>query len=88
MLVGLTYDLREESMAMGFSEEETAEFDKPETVEGIESALRSLGYTTDRIGHARSLVTRLTTGYFRPEFFRRFGFAVDQRLGGLVRAGK
>ena len=30
-------------------------------------------------------VTRLTTGYFRPEFFRRFGFAVDQRLGGLVR---
>ncbi|MCU0224010.1 MAG: GNAT family N-acetyltransferase [Acidobacteria bacterium] len=30
-------------------------------------------------------VTRLTTGYFRPEFFRRFGFAVDQQLGGLVR---
>nr|MCU0253118.1 GNAT family N-acetyltransferase [Acidobacteriota bacterium] len=30
-------------------------------------------------------VTRLTTGYFRPEFFRRFDFAVDQQLGGLVR---
>jgi GNAT superfamily N-acetyltransferase len=30
-------------------------------------------------------VTRLTTGYFRPEFFRRFGFVVDERLGGLVR---
>jgi GNAT superfamily N-acetyltransferase len=30
-------------------------------------------------------VVRLMTGYFRPEFFRRFGFSVDPRVGGLVR---
>ena len=62
MRVGLTYDLRDEYLAMGYSLEETAEFDKPDTVEGIEGALRELGHDTDRIGHARTLAARLVAG--------------------------
>lgn len=62
MKIGLTYDLRSEYLAMGYSEEETAEFDKEETIEGIETALRQLGYETERIGHYRSLVQQLIRG--------------------------
>jgi len=62
MPVGLTYDLRDDYLAEGFGEEETAEFDRPDTIDAIESALRSLGYVTDRIGHARALVARLAAG--------------------------
>jgi D-alanine-D-alanine ligase len=62
MRVGITYDLRNDYLAEGYSEEETAEFDQPDTIEAIESALRTLGHSTDRIGHARRLVERLAAG--------------------------
>lgn len=62
MLIGLTYDLRRDYLAAGFSEDETAEFDRPDTVEAIEAALHALGHQTDRIGHARALVARLANG--------------------------
>jgi D-alanine-D-alanine ligase len=59
MLIGLTYDLRAEYLAAGYGEEETAEFDRPDTVEAIENALGQLGHATDRIGNARQLIGRL-----------------------------
>lgn len=59
MKVGLTYDLRDEYLAEGYGEEETAEFDRPETINAIETALRRMGFETERIGHARDLVARL-----------------------------
>lgn len=62
MHIGLTYDLRQEYLAAGFSEDEAAEFDQPRTVEGIENALQALGHRTDRIGHARQLISRLARG--------------------------
>ncbi|MGV8090277.1 MAG: ATP-grasp domain-containing protein [Mangrovibacterium sp.] len=62
MKVGLTYDLKSEYLAMGYSAEETAELDKEETIEGIENALHYLGYETERIGHARVLMQRLLDG--------------------------
>ena len=62
MVIGLTYDLRSDYLKEGFSEEETAEFDRESTIVAIEKALQELGYTTDRIGHVRSLVTRLARG--------------------------
>lgn len=62
MLIGLTYDLRSDYLAMGMSMEATAEFDKEETITGIEGALLELGYETDRIGHAKALVRRLEAG--------------------------
>lgn len=60
--VGLTYDLRAEYLAAGYGEQETAEFDRPDTIEAIQGTLRELGYQTDRIGHVRQLVTRLARG--------------------------
>jgi D-alanine-D-alanine ligase len=62
MIIGLTYDLRSDYRKEGFSEEETAEFDRESTVEDIEQALQHLGYQTDRIGHVRHLVQRLACG--------------------------
>ncbi|MGA2034895.1 MAG: D-alanine--D-alanine ligase [Thermoguttaceae bacterium] len=62
MHIGLTYDLRADYLAEGYGEEETAEFDRPDTIEAIESALRQLGHQTDRIGHGRRLVGRLAAG--------------------------
>lgn len=62
MRIGLTYDLRCEYLAAGYGEEETAEFDRPDTIDSIESALRDLGHQTDRIGHVRQLVQRLANG--------------------------
>ena len=62
MRVGITYDLREEYLAEGYGEVETAEFDKPDTIDAIQSTLESLGFETDRIGHVRNLVARLANG--------------------------
>jgi D-alanine-D-alanine ligase len=62
MKVGITYDLRDDYLAMGFSEEETAEFDSSGTIEGIEDALRRLNHQTDRIGHLKTLAARLLEG--------------------------
>ncbi|MFZ0242567.1 MAG: D-alanine--D-alanine ligase [Desulfobacterales bacterium] len=62
MKIGLTYDLRSEYLAAGFGEEETAEFDRDDTVEAIEKALQGLGHATDRIGSVRSLFGRLILG--------------------------
>jgi D-alanine-D-alanine ligase len=60
--VGMTYDLRTDYLLEGYTEEETAEFDQPATIEAIEETLRSLGYRTDRIGHVRALAKRLVSG--------------------------
>jgi len=62
MRIGLTYDLRAEYLAEGYSFEEVAEFDQPDTIEAIESVLHRLGHETDRIGHVRALVSRLAAG--------------------------
>jgi len=62
MLIGMTYDLRDDYLAAGYSEEETAEFDRPDTIDAIEDALRSLGHETERIGRAEALVHALAGG--------------------------
>lgn len=62
MLIGLTYDLKEEYLQRGLTEAQAAEFDPPETIEALQSALRSLGHETDCIGSIRSLTMRLAAG--------------------------
>ncbi len=62
LTIGLTYDLRSEYLAMGYSEDETAEFDRDDTLTAIEEALASLGHRTERIGHAKKLVEALAAG--------------------------
>jgi len=60
--IGMAYDLRDDYLAEGYGEEETAEFDSPVTINAIEQALKELGFETDRIGHIRSLARRLVAG--------------------------
>ena len=62
MKVGITYDLREEYLALGYGEEETAEFDRNDTIDAIEHALLDLGYETERIGNVLELTRRLVWG--------------------------
>jgi D-alanine-D-alanine ligase len=60
--VGLTYDLRDAYLAAGYSEIETAEFDRTDTIDSIASALAGLGYDVDRIGNIKQLAGRLVRG--------------------------
>jgi D-alanine-D-alanine ligase len=62
MRIGLTYDLRSEYLARGYSEDETAEFDSEETINAIDATLQRLGHETDRIGNAWQLVERRAAG--------------------------
>ena len=62
MRTGITYDLRDDYIAEGYNEEETAEFDQADTIDAIEQTLQDLGYLTDRIGNIKSLVKRLAYG--------------------------
>ena len=60
--IGLTYDLRDDYLAEGYSKEETAEFDRSDTIDAIEEALVYHGYAVRRIGNIKSLVKRLAAG--------------------------
>jgi len=62
MRIGLTYDLRSEYLARGYGEEETAEFDREDTIEAIEGALAELGHRTERIGNVKNLMKALASG--------------------------
>ena len=62
MTIGLTYDLRQDYLDAGYSEEQTAEFDRPDTIAAIEKALIVMGHETRRIGNVKSLVQRLAAG--------------------------
>ena len=62
MKIGLTYDLRDDYRAMGWSEQEVAEFDRSDTIDAIERELRALGHEVDRVGHVKLLVERLARG--------------------------
>jgi len=55
MKIGLTYDLKDDYLREGFTEEQAAEFDKPETIEAIENTLKEFGFETERIGNIKNL---------------------------------
>ncbi len=62
MKIGLTYDLRQDYLDLGYGEEETAEFDQVGTIDAIDQTLQALGHDTDRIGNIWSLTKRLANG--------------------------
>lgn len=62
MRIGLTYDLRTWYLERGYTMDETAEFDKEETVVALETELVRLGYETIRIGNVFQLVEKLAAG--------------------------
>jgi len=60
--IGLVYDLRKDYLEMGFSEEETAEFDSEHTIESLSAALEALGYQVKKIGSILNLTSCLALG--------------------------
>ncbi|HEY3779221.1 MAG TPA: hypothetical protein VGL35_14305 [Rhizomicrobium sp.] len=60
--IGITYDLRADYLALGYGEEETAEFDSEITIDALFTALAELGYAPERIGSVRRLCERLSGG--------------------------
>ena len=62
MRIGVTYDLRSDYLAMGYGEEDTAEFDSEVTIDAICDALASFGWEVSRIGNVRRLTEALARG--------------------------
>jgi D-alanine-D-alanine ligase len=62
MRIALVYDLRDDYRALGFSEEEVAEFDSVATIDALAHALETLGCEAVRVGRGRALAARLVAG--------------------------
>jgi D-alanine-D-alanine ligase len=62
LAIGLSYDLKDDYLAAGFSPEDVLEFDGLDTVAGLEQALAGLGHRCERIGRGRELARRLVGG--------------------------
>ena len=62
MKVGLTYDLRSWYIDRGYSMDETAEFDKQETVDALANSLKLMGHETEPVGNIFQLVDALAAG--------------------------
>jgi D-alanine-D-alanine ligase len=62
MKIGLTFDLRSWYIDRGYSMDETAEFDKQETVDALENSLKLMGHETDPVGNAFQLIEALAAG--------------------------
>jgi D-alanine-D-alanine ligase len=62
MKVGLTFDLRSWYIDRGYSMDETAEFDKQETVDALSESLNKMGHETESIGNAFQLIEALAGG--------------------------
>jgi D-alanine-D-alanine ligase len=60
--VGLTFDLKDDYLLLGYSNDDVAEFDAPETIDALDSAISSLGFEVIRIGNIFSLVNFLNAG--------------------------
>lgn len=62
MHVGLTYDLKDEYLALGYTTEQVAEFDRVDTIDALARAIVRMGHRVTRIGRATSLMQRLAEG--------------------------
>jgi D-alanine-D-alanine ligase len=61
--IGLTYDLKDDYLALGYAEHEVAEFDSQSTIAALEDALRAAGHDVERVGHVRALAAKLVAGW-------------------------
>ncbi|MDD4451197.1 MAG: D-alanine--D-alanine ligase, partial [Sphaerochaeta sp.] len=62
MLIGMTYDLKDDYLKEGYEPESVAECDSIVTIDAIDAALQKLGHQTVRIGNVKALVARLAEG--------------------------
>ena len=90
MRVGLTFDLRHDYLAAGFSDEEAGEFDVPETIDAVEAALRHHGHSVERIGGIKALVVALAAGKTWPLVWNMcegvYGIAREAQVPALLEA--
>src|SRR5438045_3914551 len=88
--IGVTFDLRADYLAMGYGEEETAEFDSEVTIEAICDALAAMGYMPIRIGNVRQLTDALARGERWSAVFNFCeglrGFAREAQVPALLEA--
>jgi D-alanine-D-alanine ligase len=88
--VGFAYDLRDDYLREGYTEEETAEFDAGVTIDAIETVLTSLGHSVDRVGGIHNLTKRLTAGDRWDLVFNYaeglFGFAREAQVPAILDA--
>lgn len=89
-MIGVTYDLRDDYLAEGFSFEDAAEFDRRETIDAIRETLEALGYHTDLIGNVKGLTRRIAAGDSWDMVFNIAegvkGFAREAQVPGLLEA--
>jgi D-alanine-D-alanine ligase len=92
MTIGMTYDLRDDYLKAGYSEEETAEFDSAITIDSIEAAIKGLGYEVVRIGNIMSLIGKLHAGERWDLVFNiaegQYGIAREAQIPALLDAYK
>ncbi|MDR2105202.1 MAG: D-alanine--D-alanine ligase [Deferribacteraceae bacterium] len=62
MRIGFTYDLKDDYLAAGFSEEEAAEFDSALTIDAVSDAITACGHELIRIGGHIPLMQALLKG--------------------------
>lgn len=62
MLIGFTYDLKDDYRKEGHTEKEVAEFDSLVTIEAISRAVKLAGHEVERIGRADALFNKLIEG--------------------------
>jgi len=62
MLAGITYDLKDDYIAEGYSSEQAAEFDRLSTIDAIDNAIKKMGIKTERIGNVKSLIKKIAEG--------------------------
>jgi D-alanine-D-alanine ligase len=62
MRIALVYDLRDDYRALGFSEEEVAEFDNVATIDQLGGAVEGLGCEVVRVGWGQALAARFVAG--------------------------
>jgi D-alanine-D-alanine ligase len=90
MRIGFTFDLRDDYLAMGFSDEEAGEFDVLETIDAVEAALRHHGHEVERIGGLKPLVAALAAGRTWPLVWNMcegaIGIAREAQVPALLEA--
>jgi D-alanine-D-alanine ligase len=62
MRIALVYDLRDDYRALGFSEDDIAEFDSIDTIDHLAGALETLGCEAIRVGRGQVLAARFVAG--------------------------
>jgi D-alanine-D-alanine ligase len=90
MRIGITYDLRQAYLKAGYGEGETAEFDRPDTIEALSTALSRLGHEPVPIGNVQQLAEKLVAGEHWELVFNiaegLYGFGREAQVPALLDA--